>query len=322
VNRVLLAASLLVLSRTIALQGQTAPSTHEDQALAAIRGYVLGYTKSLPDYTCIRVTDQKNSGPIFGDHRLAVWQAQSNSQSSFTPGSIVYEDQITVRGHQASYKVLKIKATHWTNGSTIRAVETNSGSPDALPVNAFGTATEKIFSPALETHFRWDRFDQLRGLRATVYSFEVPHAHGLRIYDGALQHDVVVGFKGLIFADVVSNAILRVEIHSSDFPDDPEAVRQAAFSGVDLTFDFGAVKFGGREFFLPLHLHLQYHIHLPDSGLHRTAVPSVLALTEDFRNYGSVSAQSALAFDGEAKPPETAIHSIIMFDPIVPPREK
>lgn len=119
---------------------------------------------------------------------------------------------------------------------------------------------------------------------------------------------------------MANNAILRIEIHSSDFPDDPEAVRRAAFSGVDLTFDFGAVKFEGREFFLPLHLHLQYHIHLPDSEPHTTAAPSVLALTEAFRDYGGVSIRSTLGFDAAA--PETAVHSTITFERIVPPGDR
>ncbi len=156
-----------------------------------------------------------------------------------------------------------------------------------------------------------------------MFSFEVARTHGARVYDGALQHDVVVGYKGLVFADLGSNAIVRIEMHSSDFPDDAESRSRAAFSGVDLTFDFGAVKLSGQEYFLPLRLHLQYHIHMPpESGLRRTAAPSVLALTEEFTNYAGVSAQSSLAFDGAAKPREASIRSTITFEQIGPPGEK
>jgi hypothetical protein len=319
-NSVLLAGSLLVLSQTVALQGQPAPSAGEDQSLVPIRAYALRYTKSLPDFTCTRVTDQKNTGAtVAADHRLAVAQAKGG----FKPAGITYEDQITFAAQRVNYKLLKIDTQWWTDRLKRGTVEANMGSPDAPPVTAFGSAIEHIFDPSTEAQFRWARFDELRGRRVRVFSFEVPRAHGATVHDGTLQHDVVVGYEGLVLADETSNAIVRIEMHSSDFPDDAESRSRAAFSGVDLAFDFGAVKLGGQEYFLPLRLHLQYHIHMPPgSGLRRTASPSVLALTEDFRNYGSVSVQSALAFDGVAKPPEASVRSTITFDSIAPPGEK
>ena len=151
----------------------------------------------------------------------------------------------------------------------------------------------------------------------------MPRAHGARIFDSAVRHDVVVGYEGLVFADVDSSAVLRVEIHSSDFPADPESIKRMAFSGVDLAFDFSAVKLGERDFFLPLRLQVQYHIHLPQgTGLPRTAAPSVLGLTETFRNYGSASVRSTVDFSGAVKPSEPSIHSTITFGPSTPVENK
>jgi hypothetical protein len=64
-------ANLLVFSCSVAaLHGQKALSPGEqDQALAAIREYALNYVKSLPDYTCTRVAQQKSSASDGDVHR-------------------------------------------------------------------------------------------------------------------------------------------------------------------------------------------------------------------------------------------------------------
>jgi hypothetical protein len=56
-------AALVAFSSSItALYGQAAPSTDEqDKALSGIKEYALNYARSLPDYTCVRVTQQKSS---------------------------------------------------------------------------------------------------------------------------------------------------------------------------------------------------------------------------------------------------------------------
>ncbi len=132
------------------------------QSLGAIRAYALGYTKNLPDSTCIRITDQKNTGATVADHRLAVAQAQGG----FRPASTVYHDEITFAGQRVNYKLLKIDAPYWSDQVKRGTVEANLTSSDAPPVSAFGAIVERIFDPSTETHFDWVRFDQIRSRRA------------------------------------------------------------------------------------------------------------------------------------------------------------
>src|SRR5579863_1525641 len=86
-------ANLLMFSLSFAtLQGQKALSWGEqDEALAAIRQYALNYVKSLPDYTCTRVT-QREIGYVYGKHR---W-------------SLVIEEELSVAGQRETYRVLKV----------------------------------------------------------------------------------------------------------------------------------------------------------------------------------------------------------------------
>ncbi len=306
-------ALLLFSSSQASVYGQTKSEPgKQDEALAAVREYALHYAKGLPDYTCIRVFDERNPGAISGNHQFAVRQ----ELDGFSGGPVEFEEQLTVTGQRESYKVLKVVAPFWTDRLKRKVVESNWGdSLDALPVSEFGSALEGIFDPATETRFQWVRFGKLRGRRVTEFSFEVSHAHGTRIYDGAVQHDVVVGYRGLIFADAESKAVLRVEMHSSDFPNDPESVKLAAFAGVDLTLDYKPESLGGREHFLPLRYHLQWHIYMPrdlDKETYRTAAPSILATTAEYRGF---SVRSAFA-TSENSPPKETVHSTITFGAI------
>ena len=56
---------------------------------------------------------------------------------------------------------------------------------------------------------------------------------------------LIEGYKGLIYADAESKAVLRVETHMSGSAPEPK------FRGIDLMFDYKAVKIGEREFVLP-----------------------------------------------------------------------
>ncbi len=307
--------ALLLFSFSLASvhgQARSEPGKQDD-ALGAIREYALNYAKSLPDYTCIRVFDARNPDRGPGQHQFAVRQ----ELDGFSGGQVEFEEQLTVAGQRESYKVLKVVAPYWTDRLKRKVVESNWGdNPGALPVSEFSSALERIFNPATETRFQWVRFGKLRGRRVTEFSFEVSHEHGASTYDEAVRHDVVFGYRGLIFADAESNAVLRVEMHSSDFPNDPESVQLASFSGMDLTLDYKPENVGGREFFLPLRYHLQWHIHMPrdlEKETYRTAAPGILATTAEYRDYGGFSVRSTFAAGGVAAAPGEAVHSTITF---------
>ena len=75
-------------------------------------------------------------------------------------------------------------------------------------------------------------------------AFDVPAGHGEHISYGG-SNNISVSFKGRVYADEESKAVLRVETHAVDLP------KEVGYQGIDLTLDYRAAKIGNREFALP-----------------------------------------------------------------------
>jgi hypothetical protein len=144
-----------------------------------------------------------------------------------------------------------------------------------------------------------------------VFSFEVPRAHGERVFDRAVDREILVAYKGRLYADADTNAVLRVETSSSDFPSDSE------FIGIDLAFDYKPTKIGGREFVLPDRFNLQWHRHLPNSLTKVGALPKESSVEAEYKSYRAFSAQSGVTF-----PAADDVHSTITFGEIATPDKK
>lgn len=152
----------------------------------------------------------------------------------------------------------------------------------------------------------------------TCFLFEVPEAHGARVFDNDEQRELVAGYTGLIYADAATKAVLRVETHISD-------VVPEKFRGIDLTLDYKETKIGEREYVLPHRFDLEWpHGHvLIDSRGSRSPIlregPG-LSVTAEYQNYRAYSAQSAVAF-GEADS-QNDVHSAIVFGEIIPAEKR
>ena len=282
-------AALVVFSSSVTpLYGLAAPSTDEqDKALAGIKEYALNYAHSLPDYTCIRVTQQKSSAKR------------------------TIEEELTVAGNRENYKVLKTE-NNFPRG--VKVVDEDFGT---ISVGEFSAVLDRIFAPDTEASFRWDRSSKQRGRPVFVFSFEVPEAHGARVLDSVERREVVEGYKGLIYADAESEAVLRVETQLSDYSPGSE------FRGIVLTLDYKAVKLGEREFVLPYRFNLERHRAILDSIPEPRTIlregPG-LAVTAEYQNYRVYSAQSGVGF-GEADS-RNDVHSAIVFGAILPPKKR
>ena len=142
-----------------ALYGQAAPSTDEqDKSLAGIKEYALNYARSLPDYTCIRVTQQKS---------LSV---------------ITTKEELTVAGNRENYKVLQ------TENNFPRGVKSVDEAFGTISVGEFSSVLGRIFAADTGARFGWAGSGKLRGRTVLVFSFEVPASHGARVLDSVEGH--------------------------------------------------------------------------------------------------------------------------------------
>jgi hypothetical protein len=306
-RRALAIAVLVAFSCSTALHGQTALSPDgQDKALAAVREYALNYAGSLPDYTCIRVTQQKSSLVIMKFALNPEFPGQHpDSTSSLT---VDLKEELTVAGKQESYKVLT------TETNFPRAVKPADEAFGTISVGEFNAVPGRVFAPETGASFRWARSGKLRGRPVLVFSFEVPAGHGARVHDNVRGRDLLEGYQGLIYADAESKAVLRVETHMSDFSSESE------FRGIDLTLDYKAVKIGEREFALPYRFDLEWHRHKPGTLAKGRTLPQESSVTAEYQNYRVYTARSTVAF-GPADS-QNDVHSAITFGEIIPPDKR
>jgi hypothetical protein len=177
-----------------------------------------------------------------------------------------------------------------------------------ISAGEFGLALERIFDPETAASFHRVRTGKLRGRPVVEFSFDVPRAHGARVYDNVAKHDIVVGYQGLIYADAESKAVLRAETHTSDFPGDSE------FRGMDLALDYKAAKIGEREFVLPYRFELEWHRHVPGTLAKARGLPQESGVQAEYKNYRGFSAPSAVTFD--------EVHSTVTFGGIASPEKE
>ncbi len=283
-----------------ALHAQRQPAP---DAIAAIRQYALHYSKSLPDYTCTRVTERKDSRVIL---TFAEPERFGTPQSNLS-WSMIIEEELIVSGQRERSKLLKARwSRDWGPEWKLKAELV----PPTIGMREFGSVLDGILQPESGATIRWVRSDKLRGRPVLVFSFEVPRQHGERVHDLDRKLEVTVGYAGLLFADAETNAILRVETHSSDFSDDSE------YTGIDLAFDYKAAKIGDREFVLPYGFNLEWHRRLPNSRTTAGALPMESSVRAEYKNYRAYTAQSAVSFD------EDGVHSTITFGGVASPEKQ
>jgi hypothetical protein len=224
-----------------------------------VRDYAVHYTKTLPNYTCTqRVFRTTTKTAVMADFRR--------------PQQDVIEEQVSYVDGREMHKVLKM------NG---QPPGTGAGADQGMSSRGeFAALLNAIFQPETQTEFRFERTVALNGARVDIFSFRVPQPRGY-VLQGR-QGKVVVGYRGKLYADAVTAAVVRIEMNCTDIPPNPD------YSEVGLTLDYKPTAVAGRRFILPAH----YSLHVRNS----------LAVTEietDYRAYRRFAADSSITFSEE-----------------------
>lgn len=228
----LMAAALLLVAAAITgrLDAQSAnpnrapTAAEQTEALAAIRAHALNYTRLLPDYTCTQVTN------------WTITTSLANIVGGDRSSSGVTETQIGYLDHKEMEKVTTI------NGKP--AAEANGRDvPPIVSHGEFGSLLARIFDPAIAVEFRWGRWDTLEGRRMYVFSYRVPQSRGFIVREP--RGNTTVAFKGLIYADVETKAVMRIEMQCLDFP------FSSSYRTLELKLNYKITRVAEQEFVLP-----------------------------------------------------------------------
>lgn len=257
-------------------------SVEQAEAMAAIKDYALNYTKNLPNYMCMQTTRRKIH-PVL---------------SGYIPYGDVIREELSFVDGKESYKVLM------RNEQALANVQHNQLG-GAISNGEFGTMLAHIFDPETGTEFDWDHWATLRGKRMYVFAFHVPKSAGYSMVYGDGHREYTSAYKGLIYADRETKAVMRIKMECIDIPKD------YPIKTVGITLDYAPTKIGEETYTLPFHFEL-------DS----TDTMAVIKNEADYKLYRKFGAEATITFDTEPVPEDQLKEQPDKDDKSKPPVKK
>lgn len=262
-----LCSCLVVLGVASVAMGQ---ESQNPRTLEAIRKYALSYAQSLPDYTCVQVTNREYvESPLKFQTKL---RDEIEEELSFVDG-------------EEHYKVAKVNGFPATN----RSHEELGG---AVSEGEFGSLLKHLFDPQTGATFRAAPGEKIQGRSMNVFTFTVTQSKGYAVYDEILKGWLTLGYQGAVYADAGTNAVMRLTMKCVDFP--PET----RYARLELTLDYKATELSGQKFILPSHVKLDW------SRRSKGRTPGEVeegTNTVDFKMYQKFKAESKIDFGADGR---------------------
>jgi hypothetical protein len=233
--------------------------------LAAVKEYALNYTKNLPNYVCVQITRRRIEP----------------TQSGYLPQGDEVQELLSFVDGKESYKVEAINGKSESN----RKHEELGG---VVSSGEFGRLMSGIFDPDSGTEFHWDHWaTALRGKPMYVFGYSISKENGYSMYHGESKREYTSAYKGLIYADLQTKAVMRFTMETvvipADFP----------IHEVKITLDYNPTKIAGQEYILP------YHYELTSKEIRADTTSRA-----DYRLYQKFGAESGITFGDIAPIPE------------------
>jgi hypothetical protein len=236
-----------------------APSAAEQKKLIDdVRDYALNYVANLPNFICTQLTRR-----YYDPSGLEFWSQQDTIVA-----------QLTFFDQKEDYKVKLINN---------RPVDTTFDKLDgSTSQGEFGSMMKEIFEPESEAEFQWLRWATLGGRRAHVISYFVRQDRSKWSIRYQRSDSIVPAYKGLIYVDRDSRAVLRITLEADSIPPD------FPIQQVGLVLDYDFVDISGQRYMLPLKFST------------RMREAKFLSKNEvEFRTYRKYGTESSITFEDE-----------------------
>jgi len=193
--------------------------------IAAARKRAVEYSKTLPNFLCIEVTNRSvdSSGNGRWKHRDSI------------------AELLSYRDNAESRTTLEINGKR----SSLKRADMDSSWP--LSVGEFGAILNLVFQPTSKTTFEWKETASLGDGSAAVQvlSYRVDRANANIVLSQG-NDEAAVGFHGLVYIDMATNGVRRVTLQADGLPHS-FAVRAAS-----MTVDYDYTAISGRDYLLPV----------------------------------------------------------------------
>ena len=226
------------------------PSADELEAIVTgARRRALDYSKSLPNFICVEVTNRSvdQSGNGNWKHRDSI------------------AELLTYHDNQESRRTLEVNGKR----SSLTRAEMNASWPTS--VGEFGGLLNLVFATSSKTKFEWKEAGTLGDGSGTlqVLSYRVAHENATLNLNEGNNNTIGVGFHGLVYIDAATSGIRRVTAEADDLP------RSFSMHAAAMTVDYDYVSISARDYLLPVHSTVSLQRHRRQIELNEIA----------FRNY-------------------------------------
>lgn len=244
-----------------AIFAQTPSAQEQAAALDAIRSYARSYTQSLPDYVATQTIRRDISV------RRGLFFPTVRNQTD------TVEEEILYAGSREIHRTIRVNGQEMVGSEPVEEGLFSQGE--------FGALLATIFDPASAAEFRWNRAATLDKRRVYVFDFRVPdRPAGYSIIEGTAA--TVVGFRGSVYADMESKAVLRIQMTCTGIPS------SSAYRQLGLAVDYALTEIAGREFMLPARY-----------TLNAERLDATLTLDGRYKDYRRFAADSKILLDSE-----------------------
>jgi VWFA-related protein len=205
--------------------GTVPPPSSDDvqKMIEEARKRALDYSKTLPNFLCIEVTNRSvdPAGKGSWKHRDSLAELLSYHDNSET------RTTLEVNGRRSSLK----------------RADLNSSWP--LSVGEFGAMLNLVFQPGSKTTFEWKEAASLGSGTVQVLSYRVDRDNATIVLSEG-SDEAAVGFHGLLYLDPSTGGVRRVTLQADGIP------RSFAVRAAAMTVDYDYVAISGRDYLLPV----------------------------------------------------------------------
>lgn len=241
--------------------GATPTDAQQGALLASVRRYAEQYVTNLPNFTCIQVTEQFESGV---------------KPNKWRKGDTIATKLVFSQGKEQ-------RTLESVNNKQVRLDKVRSLKQPLVTEGEFGVLLGNIFEALSDTEFKWRRWEDLNGKNLIVFDYSIDKEHsGLRLGISE-QVEAVVPYSGSVYADPATGAVWRVTQNITEIPVEV----QTKSSSTEI--DYQEQTIGGNQYLLPFHASVNL-----DTGLRH------IRNEMTFRDYRKFEVESNIKFTPES----------------------
>lgn len=234
------------------------PAPDEIQTLVSLaRKHALSYSKSLPNFVCLEVTNRSVDSSSNGN-----WKRRDS-----------FAEMLRYVDSQETRTMVEY------NGQRTSAERADLDTTWPLSVGEFGGLLNLVFQNSSKTEFQWKETDSLGPSMVDVLAYRVARENAnISLKDE--NKTIAAGFHGLVYIDKATGAVRQVTLEADDLK------RDFSIHAATMTVEYDYVTVGTHDYLMPMRATVSLQ-----RGRRQTDLNEMT-----FRNYRRYASQAKINF--------------------------